>query len=220
MRHLWVLAFIVGSVGHANATATSSTVGPAPSCVPGAYPGRDNYHVGQSANGAAIGLMWCTDDTGINYWAVDLDLEAKTVPACLHDPDGGTQQQIVTHAWNACVTGGFTADQQQELKVLLAQWMPRLQVAGPADATVYIYDANCTSTTITSCASTAYVVAGERQTLAPGQRCATTGGLDADSHLPYFSVAGLTSQQGVKLPAGTYAYCITEYPPTEGWPAS
>jgi hypothetical protein len=198
-----VLAFL--SVTSARAQAPVQP----PSCMIDQLYG--NFHMGTSAAGDTVAIIWCDDQSGLRYWGIAGNTSGAVAPPCLVSAGRPSWSLAYLQAvWSACTAtaGPLNADQQAEANVLIQAWLPRLAVTGPANQNVYTANADGTR-------GPQLVVAGIGMQVAPTASCDGSRLLNASAR--FADVSGRQSTNGVTLPAGSFALCSITYPPSTGF---
>lgn len=201
-----VLAFLsFSTVAHAQ----TPTAAPAPRCMVDQFYG--NFHMGTSAAGDTVAMIWCDDQLGLDWWAMAGNTSGTIAPACLLSAGPPSWSlAYLQAAWNSCAAVNLTpmnADHVAERDVLLKQWLPRLSVVGPSQ-NVYTQNADGTR-------GPQFVSGGFGMKIAAGLRC--TGLRLKNAGDRFADVSGLLSTNGVLLPSGSFALCSITYPPAGGF---
>lgn len=201
---LFAFALIVSNF----ALAQTPTPIPPPSCMVDQFYG--NFHTGTSVAGDTVAIIWCDDQNALAYWSLAGNPTAA-LPTCLLSAGPPSWSLgYLQAAWAACASllVPLNPDQQAEVIVLAKQWVPRLNVTGPANQNVYTANADGTR-------GPQLVVGGFGMQIAPGLSCDGTRLQKAGAR--YASVSGRASTNGVTLPAGSFAICSITYPPATGF---
>lgn len=203
MKFLVLLALLFCSYAHAQTTVT-----PPPRCMIDQFYG--NFHMGVSAAGDTVAIIWCDDQSGLTYWGMaGKIIPSGPFPPCLMNlsPPSWSLAWLQS-AWSACATSSMNADQFAEFTILTKAWVPRLNVTGPANQNVYTANADGTR-------GPQLVIGGIGMQIAPGGFC--SGARLKDAGARFADVSNYLSTNGMRLPAGSFALCSITYAPSTGF---
>jgi hypothetical protein len=121
--------------------------------------------------------------------------------------------QLLDAAWRACVTRELSPTEKELADVLTAKWKPRF-IVQPTSTVMRrpVYTENPDGTR-----GAQLRIDGVLQYILVGEPCNGSRrllGITTRYHL----VDGRTSQQGQTLPSRSYAQCLRQNPPADGWP--
>lgn len=171
-----------------------------------------NWHMGVSAGGSPVYLLFCDDQIGLAAWGISGPPKMSQLvisPACQAQLDAfsWTLQWLQT-AYPLCIISALNSDQQAEFDALWIQWVPRLTVAAGSNQNVYTQKSDGTK-------GPQLVIGGFGMQVPSKTLCGGNRLLNAGAR--YAEVSGQKTTNGVILPAASFALCDITYPPSGGF---
>jgi hypothetical protein len=194
MKYLFLLATLFCGFAHAEA----------PRCNPGEYAPTVNWQVGVASDQSIVSILWCSDSTGLEWWAAGWNPAEAPVNSCAGNLRSENASMLMAAFWASCLagSGSLTAAQQTTVNRLLQLWMPKLET--PAQQAVYQY-AN---------GELVGHLVGRVAAHTVCQRTVVASMKGED----YYDVSGQHFLDGADIPPHSAAVCRIQAPPEKGWP--